>query len=339
MFQRHSYQIFDHSPISSVTIKVKPSQYCPSNSSVIRHYLKYNCRKSLYDVNDFILPATENSAVSITTRIVEIEHILQNCNNTITKKNSKSSSLYISSMHKCYHPARCILPPFYRYEYDHEDLFKTQEKLCWFKLPSTPARLNYEALNYILFIKHFVEFTQLDLIRHNLVSNTITKDYLNECEYDPHSHPLCPKFRILKILEMLETKPHEYELIFFYGALLEIKISWKCNLDWNLKYCQPYYEFKRLDVQPYEDNPYDPGSKFLTSKHFFRPNDRQLHRIHVHIYNLHIIVTVNGEAGKFDLFQTTTSIGSFIGIFGAGYVVCDLIATFISNLKKVKYDN
>ncbi|CAF3275935.1 unnamed protein product, partial [Rotaria sp. Silwood2] len=167
----------------------------------------------------------------------------------------------------------------------------------------------------------------------------ITTDYLNTCEYDPDKHPSCPKFRILKILQIIETNPHEYELMFFYGSLIEIRITWKCNLDRHLKYCEPVYEFQRLDIKPYEANPYDPGSNFLTSRHFFLPNSHELHRIHTHIYKLQIIVSVTGEAGKFDLFQTTTSIGSFLGIFGTGSIVCDLIATFLNNFKRVKYGN
>jgi hypothetical protein len=338
MCQRNSYQIFDRSPISAVTIKVKQSSYCSSNSSIIHHFVNYNCVKSLFDVNDFILPATENSAVSITTRLVEIEHILSDCNDTTMKKYSQYSTLYISSTNKCHHQARCILPPYYRSEYGTEDTLDNQD-LCWFKLPSKNARFNYQALDYIIFIKHFVEFPQLSVVRHNLLSDALTNDYIDTCEYDPSNHPLCPKFRILKILQMIERNPSEYELMFFYGSLIEIKISWKCNLDRSLKHCEPVYEFERLDFTPYQDNPYDPGSNFLTSRHFFRPNDRQLHRIHTRIYNLHIIVSVTGEAGRFDLFQTTTSIGSFLGIFGTGSIVCDLIAAFITNFKRVKYEN
>jgi hypothetical protein len=165
-----------------------------------------------------------------------------------------------------------------------------------------------------------------------------TKHNLRTCEYDPIENPLCPKFRISKILEMIEPDVREYERMFFYGSLIEIKISWKCDLDRGLKCCKPFYEFERLDVKPFEENPFDPGSNFLTSRHFFRPNDSELHRVHTQIYNLHIIVSVTGEAGRFDLFQTTTSIGSFLGIFGTGSIVCDLIAAFITNFKRVKYD-
>ncbi|CAF1032803.1 unnamed protein product [Rotaria sp. Silwood1] len=343
MFQRDSYQIFDRSPISAVTIKVKQSSICSNNISLIRNIFTYNCSKSLYDVNDFIIPSTENSAVSITTRMVEIQHILKYCNDTIIQNSEQYSSLYNSSIHQCSHKARCILPPFYRSDDDDDDNeyenILNKEKLCWFKLLPTYERLNYQALDYIIFIKHFVEFTQLGLIRHNLVPDIITTDYLNTCEYDPYKHPLCPKFRILKILQMIEINPYEYELMFLYGSLIEIRITWKCNLDRHLKYCEPVYEFQRLDIKPYETNPYDPGSNFLTSKHFFLPNDHELYRMHTHIYKLHIIVSVSGEAGRFDLFQTTTSIGSFIGIFGTGSIVCDLIATFLSNFKKVKYDH
>ena len=339
MCQRSAYQVFDRSPISVVTIKVKPSASCSRNSSIMAHFINYNCTQSIYDVNDFILPATENSAVSITIRITEIEHVLRYCNNTrIGKKQNKYSNISATAINKCSDTRRCILPPFYRDEYENATI-KRKVQLCWFKLPDINIKRNYQALDYILFIKNFVEFPQLGLVRDNLIRDNLPKDYFDDCEYDPKDHPLCPKFRISKILEMLPIKSNEYELIFYHGSLIEIKINWKCNLDQNTRHCKPSYEFQRLDIQPYESNPYDPGSSFLTSKHFFRPNDRELHRVHTMIYNLHIIVSVTGETGKFDLFQTTTSIGSFLGIFGTGAIVCDLMAAFFTNFKRVKYDS
>ncbi|CAF4957871.1 unnamed protein product, partial [Rotaria sp. Silwood1] len=338
MCQRSSYQIFDRSPISAVTIKVKPSSSCSKNSSAMHFFPNYNCEQSLYDVNDFIIPATENSAVSITTRMIEVEHILRFCDHTTIRKHSNAySSLNITSIYKCSEQQRCILPPLYRYEYENEKIIK-KPQLCWFRLPKAVIKRNYRALNYIIFIKHFVEFTQLGLIRDNLIINKVKTRHIDTCEYDPENDPLCPKFRILKILEMIETNPRKYEAMFFYGSLIEIKINWKCNLDKRLEYCKPHYEFQRLDVQPYKDNPYDPGSNFLTSRYFFRPNESELHRVHTRIYNLHIIVSVTGEVGKFDLFQTTTSIGSFLGIFGTGTIVCDFIAAFFTNFKSLKYD-
>ena len=332
MFQRDSYQIFDRSPISAVTVKVRQASSCTANSSIRKYFRNYQCSKTLFDVNDYILPATENSAVSITTRIVETEHTLKYCNESRLSKNN------FFSFHQCESRARCILPPFYQFDEFHHDRFDNSS-LCWFNNPFINIRFNYEALDYIIFIKHFIEFPQLGLIRHNLLSNVLTDDYIKTCEYDPHKHPLCPKFRLIKILELIESNPTEYELMFDYGSLIEIKISWKCNLDRSIKYCEPIYEFERLDIQPYDENPYEPGSNFLTSRHFFQPQDRQLYRIHKQIYNFHIIISVTGEAGRFDLFQTTTSIGSFLGIFGTGAIVCDLLATFIVNFERVKYEN
>ncbi len=340
MCQRSSYQIFDRSPISAVTIKVKTSSYCSRNSSILRNLSQYNCNQSIYDVNDFILPATENSAVSITTRVTETEHVLRFCDNTTigNKSKNKYSSIYATAIHSCSERPRCILPPFYRDENENEkETTIRTPPLCWFKLPTSSEKRNYQALDYILFIKNFVEFPQLDFVRDNIAPDIIAKNDIDECEYDPIDHPLCPKFRVLKILEMIEKNPNEYELMFYYGSLIEIKISWKCNLDRRSKYCEPQYDFDRLDVKPYRDNPFEPGSNFLTSRHFFRPNDRQLHRIHTNIYNLHIVVSVTGEVGRFDLFQTTTSIGSFLGILGMGTIVCDLIAAFFTNFKSVKY--
>lgn len=336
MCQRNSYQIFDRSPISAVTIKVKTSPNCSRNATIMKHFKNYDCMQSIYDVNDFILPATENSAISITTRVTEVEHILQSCEHRMQPTQGyKYSSTNSTVKHNCYVKSRCILPPLIR----HTDKNLTRTNLCWFKLLESLEKNNYQALDYVLFIKHFVEFPQLGLIRVNLIPNFHSKDYIEHCEYDPIHHPLCPKFRILKILEMIEKDPDEYERMFSYGSLIEIKITWKCNLDRHIDLCEPLYEFHRLDLLPYEKNPYEPGSSFLTSNHFFRPNDGQLHRLHTTVYNLHIIVSVTGEVGRFDLFQTTTSIGSFLGIFGTGTIVCDVIAAFFTNFKSVKYDS
>ncbi|CAF2753075.1 unnamed protein product [Rotaria sp. Silwood2] len=167
MFQKHAYQIFDRSPISAVTIKVKQSSTCSNNISTIRNIFNYNCSKTLYDVNDYIIPATENSA----------------CDDTNITNSQEYSSLFNTSIHTCSHESRCILPPFYRHDNEYENILNN-ETLCWFKVLPTYERLNYQALDYIIFIKHFVEFTQLGLVRHNLLSDIITTDYLNICEYD-----------------------------------------------------------------------------------------------------------------------------------------------------------
>jgi hypothetical protein len=329
MCQRSAYQVFDRSPISAVTIKVKPSANCSRNSPIMPYFPDYNCTQSRYDVNDFILPVTENSAVSITTRMTETEHVLTFCNDT---RNGNPS------IYNCYEAARCILPPLYRDKYGNQTTVDNPQ-LCWFKLFTTTTKQNYQALDYILFVKNFVEFPQLHLVRDNLASDIVNKTYLDQCEYHPIKHPLCPKFRILKILQMIETNSSEYESMFLYGSLIEIKISWKCNIDRRLGSCVPNYGFQRLDVKPYRDNPFDPGSKFLTSRHFFRPNGRQLRHVHTNIYNLHIIVSVTGEVGKFDLFQTTTSIGSLLLILYGGTVVWNLITAFFTNFKRVKYES
>ena len=157
-------------------------------------FSNYNCEQSAYDINDFIIPPTENSAVTITTRITEYEYVLKLCGKMkFDGKKNKSSTFYDEIIHKCYEKTRCILPPLYRYEYENDTIVK-KSQLCWFKLPSIHVKRNYQALDYILFIKHFVEFPQLDLVRSNLISNRVTDDYLNTCEYDPNIHPLCPKF-------------------------------------------------------------------------------------------------------------------------------------------------
>ena len=328
LFQRNSYQIFDRSPISAVTIKVKHSKDCLRNSSISTFFPGYNCDfQSVFDVNDFILPAIENAAISITTRLVEQEFLLRSCENT-----TNSTLPY-----QCDHISQCVLPPFYRSQRE-KSRNSSSFSLCWFPMAISTIKLNYPALDYVLFIKHFIEFPHLSLVRHNLISKNLLKNDLKTCEFDPETDRFCPKFRLLKLLELIEKNPNEYERMFFFGSLIEIEIDWKCNLDYGNDLCEPNYKFRRLDITSYEKHPYDPGSNYHLSKHFFQPNDRQLHRVHTQVYNLRIVVSVTGEAGRFDLFQTTTSIGSFLGIFGTGSIVCDLLASFIRNFRRVKYD-
>lgn len=338
MWEAPSYQIFARSPISAVTIKVKFSGTCSRNSTLMSLFSEYNCTQSSYDVNDFIIPPTENSAISITTRITEIEHELRACN--ISTKRNRFYRKYAlnnpAQKHSCNNDAQCILPPHYRDEYEKNLTNKTE--LCWFKLIEKPPKINYQAFDYVLFVKNYVEFTTPNFYLSNINSSVIPKSKIEDCEYDPKENPFCPKFRIIDILERIEDNATEHQSMFTNGSLIEIKINWQCNLDHNSKHCKPQYAFKRLDVRPFSANPFNPGSTFITSNHFFVENDQVLHRIHRNIYNLHIIVSVTGEVGKFDLFQTTTSIGSFVGIFSAGTIACDLVAAFFTNFKRVKYD-
>lgn len=336
MCQRSSYQIFDRSPISAVTIQVKLSSKCSTgNDSLLNSRFASDCPQSRYDVNDFILPAIENSAVTIITRIIETEYVLRPCERNASVL--KASSTLNALKHDCKIAARCILPPRYRFEFDNRT-HVDKVPLCWYRTPISHIKINEQILNYVLFIRHFVEFPLLHLVRNNVERDLFDQNYLENCEYDEKQHPLCPKFRIRKIFELIEGNPDEYTRMFYYGSLIEIKINWKCNLDRRLEYCEPQYAFKRLDITPYEDDPYEPGSSFFTSKHFFASNDRELRRIYTKIYNLHIVVSITGEVGKFDLFQTTTNIGSFVAIFSTGKIVCDLVAAFFTNFKSVKYD-
>jgi hypothetical protein len=279
-------------------------------------------------VNDFILPPTENAAVSITTRIKEFEYVLKEC------KDSDFGNT--SSNYSCDVEQRCIAHPNHRDVYGNVTS-DSKRQLCWIKSPPEPDKENYQALDYILFVKNFVQFPLFNLTRDNFPSNSTTPNYTDKCEYDSKLHPLCPKFRVSKILEMVEQNSSHYQSMFRNGSLIAIKINWKCNLDRGKKPCELKYEFKRLDKMSHENSPDDSGSNFITAKHFFSPNVSELHRIHTHIYNLRIIISVTGEVGKFDLLQATTSIGSFVGIITAGKLGCDLIITFFTNFKKVKY--
>ncbi|CAF4519808.1 unnamed protein product, partial [Didymodactylos carnosus] len=133
MFQQNSYQIFDRSPISAVTIRIKVSPNCSN-------HLNYSCTDPKDDAVDFIVPPQENSAISIVTRVIETEYVLRTCNK-IDRINE----------HNCSVKQQCVIPPYYRQLLEKTN--QTLPPLCWHKFPSR-TKNNYDALSYVLFIKN-----------------------------------------------------------------------------------------------------------------------------------------------------------------------------------------
>ncbi|CAF4477863.1 unnamed protein product, partial [Rotaria sp. Silwood2] len=185
----------------------------------------------------------------------------------------------------------------------------------------TSTMLVQETLNFTIFIKNFIEFPEFGVKHKNMVDN------LQQCTFHPKQDTDCPIFTIDYIMKEAEKNITELNLMLRYGGVVRIKLDWDCNLDRNIKRCKPEYSFARLDV-PFYENPFSRGFNFRYASYWKR--NQKHYRTLTKAFGLRFIITVSGIAGKFDFITLTLNIGSLIGLFGLGTIVCDIILLHLS---------
>jgi P2X purinoceptor 4 len=309
MWYKRGYQDRDPSLISSVTLEVKGIGIFGTNSSIT------------LDNADYIVPPQENNALFIMTNLVSTNQQRTFCgegfnvDDAACKNHSQCppNRRYPSKSNghwtgKCRMPeGRCEMEGWCPVEYDLD--------------PPDPIM---DALNYILIVNNFVEFTRFNITRKNVLNES---SYFRKCRYHPIHDKLCPIFRIGDLLEIVEHDNDERHLMLKFGAVIRIKIDWMCNLDLGEDECKPEYSFGRLDSR-FVDEQFSYGFNFRYASHWKMNNES--HRTLIKAFGLRFIVTVNGDAGRFDLLVLTLNIGSMIGVLGLATVICDIIALYFS---------
>lgn len=116
----------------------------------------------------------------------------------------------------------------------------------------------FDALNFTIFVKNFIEFPRFKVIRKNIGANA---SYLRSCQYDSVKHKICPIFRVGTLLDIVEPDRKEQHLMLTLGGVIRVKIDWRCNLDISLDKCLPEYSFGRLDA-PYKEESFSQGFNF-----------------------------------------------------------------------------
>ncbi len=309
MWYKRGYQDHDLSIISSATLKV----------TGIGTYGE-NPRITLKDT-DFIIPSQENNALFIMTSFISTDQKQTRCGESIAVKEAicknhsecqaKLEHLSTSNGHwtgQCRMPeGRCEIEGWCPVE---DDLI----------LP--PPII--DSLNYTVLVNNFIEFTRFRVKRKNIFNRS---SYFDRCRYDPIHNKRCPIFRIGDLLELVESDEEERYRMLQHGAVVRIKIDWKCNLDLGEEQCRPAYSFGRLDSR-YVDEQFSFGFKFRYASYWKMNNES--HRTLMQVFGLRILVIVNGDAGRFDLFVLTLNIGSMIGVFGIATFLCDIFALYFS---------
>jgi P2X purinoceptor 4 len=307
MWYKRGYQDSDPSIISSVTLKVKGIGSFNNNQTII------------LDNADFVVPPQENNALFIMTNFIRTDQQRDRCgegtdikeaaciNDTICKALGpyppKSNGRWTG---KCrLQEGRCEIEGWCPVE---NDLFMPKPIM--------------DSLNLTIFVKNFIQFTRFGISRTNIFHNS---QNINKCRFHPVKDRLCPIFRVGNLLEIVEPDDDERSKMLIYGGVVRIKIDWMCNLDSGEEKCQPKYSFGRLDSRQ-RDEQFSFGFNFRYASHW--KVEGRSHRILTKAFGLRFIVTVNGEAGRFDFLVLTLNIGSMIGVLGLATFICDIVALY-----------
>ncbi|CAF4923363.1 unnamed protein product, partial [Rotaria sp. Silwood1] len=273
------------------------------------------------DDADFIIPPQENNALFIMTNFISTDQQRTFCGEGIVVKDAICSNDSQCEVNRRY-PSRSNghwTGKCHIYERRCE-----MEGWCPVENDLVMPQPIMDALNYTVLLKNFVEFTRFRLSRTNILNES---KYFQKCLYHPIYDKFCPIFRVGDLLDIVETDDDERYKMLVYGAVLRIKIDWKCNLDLGEDQCKPEYSFGRLDSRSHDEK-FSFGFNFRYASHWNIENSS--YRILKKAFGLRLIVTVSGNAGRFDFLVLTLHIGSMIGILGLSTFVCDIVALYFS---------
>ncbi|XP_028276750.1 P2X purinoceptor 1 isoform X2 [Parambassis ranga] len=300
------YQSTD-TAISSVFTKMKGVGY--TNTSGYER---------VWDVADYVFPSQgDSSFVVMTNYIITEGQMMGKCPELEGKHNCSSDSDCEVGAFKRQMTGVCV------------NSTKTCEVLAWcpveddHSIPDPPLLMSAE--NYTLFIKNSVTFPLFGVKRSNLVES-IDGDYIGKCLYDPKKDPLCP---IFKLGDIIKLSGFNFKTIAKEGGAIGIVVEWTCNLDMDIKQCEPEYHFHALYGNPgeKEDVKASVGYNFRYAKHYME--DKIQKRTLLKVFGIRFDIIVQSLARKFDIIPTLTAIGSGVGIFGVATVVCDLVLLYL----------
>nr|KAG5695479.1 hypothetical protein BaRGS_011321 [Batillaria attramentaria] len=120
----------------------------------------------------------------------------------------------------------------------------------------------------------------------------------------------------------------------YLGGVIQILITWDCNLDNDVEDCLPEYSFRRLDRGDYK---LSRGFNFRYADHYKLGNTsaRTLYKA----FGIRFVITLQGQAGKFSIFPLFTNIGAGVALLSIATVVCDVIVLYILKARHFYRDN
>uniref|UniRef100_A0A665V3H1 P2X purinoceptor n=1 Tax=Echeneis naucrates TaxID=173247 RepID=A0A665V3H1_ECHNA len=167
------------------------------------------------------------------------------------------------------------------------------------------------AENFTIYIKNFIQFPKFSFSKSNVLETT-DKSYLTKCRYDEQLHPYCPIFRLGDIIK---RTGHNFQDMATFGGAIAIMINWDCDLDKGYAYCNPQYDFTRLDISV-SNKSIAAGFNFRHAR-YFKNSAGESFRSLFKVYGIRFVIMVHGKAGMFNIIPTVINVAAGLALMGA----------------------
>ncbi|XP_063448931.1 P2X purinoceptor 4-like isoform X3 [Mytilus trossulus] len=286
---------------------------------------------SVWDVAEYVVPPQENNAFFVITNLIETPKQTIG----ICSEDPKVLGANCTTSSQC--PAGKVLPAGNGVLTGE---CNTAVGRCFIrawcpvengaaKAPNPPALLGSK--DFTVFIKNNIQFPKFKVKRRNLL-DFFNNSMLSSCRYN-QNHPedqYCPIFILNDIVNLTGSS---YEEMAGSGGVIEIQIQWNCNLDLSESDCVPKYIFRRLDSSDYKISK---GYNFRYAK-YYKENDTE-YRTLFKAFGIKFILSVTGEAGKFNLEPFLINVGSGLAILGMATVICDIVVLYFLKARNLYKD-
>ncbi|XP_055348450.1 P2X purinoceptor 4-like isoform X2 [Paramacrobiotus metropolitanus] len=266
---------------------------------------------SVWDSVDTVVPALENSALFITTKVMatpkQVQSVCPELKNSGANCISHADCLPGRSIHlgHGFTTGQC------------NNATKTCNVAAWCPLEnktlSTALLVGGEEL--VLLVKNYIVFPDFNIRRRNF--GDLDESYVANCSYNNATDPHCPAFNLGYIIKQAGEN---YSEMASHGAILSFGIKWDCDLDFHIYHCMPTYSFRRLDEK---EGVIVPGWNHRRTG-YWEEDGVWTRYLYKHT-GIRIVFNVDALARKFSLVQTTINIGSGLGLLGVATILCDFM--------------
>ncbi|XP_033748949.1 P2X purinoceptor 4-like isoform X2 [Pecten maximus] len=321
---KKGYQKFDTIQ-SAVTTKVKGVAYL--NGSEVP-----NLESSLWDVADYVVPPQENNAFFVITNLIVTPNQAQG----VCGEDKKVPGANCTSDATCAPKTGKSLPTGNGVLTGRcNTTTNTCEVRAWCPVengaldpPKNPVLL--QSKDFTVFIKNNIEFPYYKEKRQNLPLHA-DPTYLQSCTFESTSRADCPIFKLSTIVEGSGSR---YSDVAVEGGVMQVVIDWDCNLDKSIEDCVPEYTFRRLDSGDFS---LSRGFNFRYAKYYRDPNGTEVRTLYK-AFGIKYIITVIGQAGKFNVVPLLLNIGSGLGLLAVATILCDIVVLYVLKAKDVYRD-
>ncbi|XP_055348458.1 P2X purinoceptor 4-like isoform X2 [Paramacrobiotus metropolitanus] len=166
-----------------------------------------------------------------------------------------------------------------------------------------------------LLVKNYIVFPKFRVRRRNF--GDLDDSYVSNCVFNNATDPQCPAFNLGYIIRLAGE---DYDEMARHGAILSFGIKWDCDLDFHIHHCTPKYFFRRLDPR---EGVIVPGWNYRRSG-YWKEEGVFTRYLYKHT-GIRIVFNVYAVARKFSYVQTTINLGSGLGLLGVTTILCDFM--------------